>query len=358
MPRFDEFDGFRHPGGPVDPEARAAVEAAGLDPSDVPAGVRIIRRTNLPDKFLVLEGVNPDLLPPKQDHIIDLDTGLAFPVMGHAMDLPRWASRHLCISVEPDKNPFGFVVDDTVVILGTYTDWAHHHMLKPAAVRAACRISPLNKALSASGVLVATDLVVTNSHAVTHIVGANHDAIVGTEVWFGLNSTADSTIPPAQTIQTISAVEAIDPLLDIAVLRLDAAPPDYDPAPVDLTNKPQEGDGVAAVGYPRSVNATAEGSFVMEATNGLKSGGLHNVGRKRWSPGNITLVSGDEIHHDCSTAENSSGSPIIHVESGAVVAIHSGVPLNLGERMNRATSLLAVKQTLLDLGVPDASNNA
>jgi S1-C subfamily serine protease len=114
--------------------------------------------------------------------------------------------------------------------------------------------------------------------------------------------------------RAILAVVKVDEAHDLALLRI---------SPVDLNRQrplevkadlPSANAGVVAIGYP----------FDDPMRNPLFINGIYNgiFGMKRAAPGRIVSTSATTITHDCSTLGGNSGSPLLSMETGALVGVH------------------------------------
>jgi endonuclease G, mitochondrial len=103
---------------------------------------------------------------------------------------------------------------------------------------------------------------------------------------------------------------------DMALLKLAANGNVTLPSPLILSpNAPTKGLRVAAIGYPArdSRNSGVDMARI-----------FHDVfDVKRFAPGEVTFVeNAGVLEHDCTTLGGNSGSPVVNLEDGSVVALH------------------------------------
>jgi S1-C subfamily serine protease len=185
----------------------------------------------------------------------------------------------------------------------------------------------------ASGFLIAKDLLVTNKHVLASLSADTMTLQKGQAV---VRFGQEYQVVPDPAPVAITGVRHVDPSLDIAVLEVD---PVASPALVLAEKNLKTGAGVAVVGYPQQ--DTRNPVFT-------RSIFLDKYKVKRVAPGEIVGAGEHAIHHDCSTLGGNSGSPVVDLESGAVVGLHYDGRLFLfrNEAVD-AASLYGVLQPLL-----------
>jgi S1-C subfamily serine protease len=185
----------------------------------------------------------------------------------------------------------------------------------------------------ASGFLIAKDLLVTNKHVLASLSADTMTLQKGQAV---VRFGQEYQVVPDPAPVAITGVRHVDPSLDIAVLEVD---PVASPALVLAEKNLKTGAGVAVVGYPQQ--DTRNPVFT-------RSIFLDKYKVKRVAPGEIVGAGDHAIHHDCSTLGGNSGSPVVDLESGAVVGLHYDGRLFLfrNEAVD-AASLYGVLQPLL-----------
>jgi pimeloyl-ACP methyl ester carboxylesterase/S1-C subfamily serine protease len=177
-----------------------------------------------------------------------------------------------------------------------------------------------------TGFMIAPDLLLTNRHVADDIVQG-----LGTEVRFipGLGGEVDLeqwVLPSDGLLMRVRKPLLVHPWWDAALLEVEGFPGTRKTLSL-IAEKPENLDGrtVVAVGYPAfdpRNNADVQNRVFR---------GIYNV--KRLQPG--TIMAGEvsvesfgkdveAIAHDCSTLGGNSGSAVIDVESGHVLALHFG----------------------------------
>jgi endonuclease G len=167
------------------------------------------------------------------------------------------------------------------------------------------RVNPV-----ATGFLVTPRLLMTNRHvaiAITH--GSGIIDPTATRVDF----EQERQLLPNHRPTKLESVVAIHSEHDLALIRLAEAPDGRQPLAFG-SEAIVAGSHVAAIGYPMSdternplfVNAMFDGAF----------------GVKRAAPGEIVSVKAAAIFHDCTTLGGNSGSPILSLSTGEIVAVH------------------------------------
>ena len=120
---------------------------------------------------------------------------------------------------------------------------------------------------------------------------------------------------PARRKARFSRVVAVDEENDLALLEY--AGDNCDLARLPLGGDTPENMAVAAIGFPSEEVALTDS---MKERYEIVFGGHYDV--KRVSPGKVRASAPGVITHDCSTLGGSSGSPIIDLQSGALVGLH------------------------------------
>lgn len=136
----------------------------------------------------------------------------------------------------------------------------------------------------------------------------------------------------------VSGVEylADDLDADVALLRIDA--PSFDATPMELAPREAvEGDRVALIGYPAydsRNDAHAQARYFRD---------LYEV--KRLAPGYVmqAIGGGSALTHDCTSLGGNSGSPLISLETRAVVGLHFAGVYGRG---NSAVGVATLRQLL------------
>ncbi|WP_054812899.1 trypsin-like serine peptidase [Nocardia arizonensis] len=193
-----------------------------------------------------------------------------------------------------------------------------------------------------TGWVVAPDLVVTNRHVAREFAEPNGSGYAFSVHYDGnpTRVTVDFRREYARTAEARFAVPEvvwIEPPggYDVAVLRITGVGAnDERPIPRHLelaeAGDAAPGSWIAAVGFPY-----LDTRWNLEDQQRIFDG-IYGV--KRMSPGRITAAHADDIvEHDATTLGGSSGSALVDMESGRVVAIHFGA-----DRYRHPTSNLAV----------------
>ncbi len=177
-----------------------------------------------------------------------------------------------------------------------------------------------------TGFMISRNLMLTNRH-----VADDFTAGLGTELRFitGLGSEVDFErwiLPSDGFVLQVEKTVLIHPWWDAAILEVSGFPADR--KPLSLIAERPSGiveRQVAAVGYPAfdSRNRTDVQNRVFR--------GVYDV--KRLQPGTVTGVSAEinsfgkpvqALPHDCSTMGGNSGSALLDLETGHVIALHFG----------------------------------
>jgi S1-C subfamily serine protease len=183
-----------------------------------------------------------------------------------------------------------------------------------------------------TGFLVGDDLVLTNRHVVADLsMGA--DELERGQAFITFYQELGTTDPTPSRFP-ITAVAALHPTLELALLRVELpAPrtqPEFEAGPVAKATE------VATIGYPFK---DARNPLFVDAVFGSK------YGVKRAALGEITGVAGQRLFHDCSTLGGNSGSPVFSLASGRVVGVHyTGRFMYRNEAVNAAEAACFVAQ--------------
>jgi Trypsin-like peptidase domain len=159
-----------------------------------------------------------------------------------------------------------------------------------------------------TGFLVAPDLVLTNHHVVSALSHGADELDSGMAVIrFYQEYDGPEPVPACPILKVV----AIHPALDMALLQVQV--PDKRPVlqfdagalPAHLM--------VGTLGYPYK-----------DDRNPLFVDAIYQdrYGVKRGAVGELIAARGDLIFHDCSTLGGNSGSPVMALETGAVVGLH------------------------------------
>lgn len=172
--------------------------------------------------------------------------------------------------------------------------------------------------------LISGDRIVTNRHVVTKFVERHHESVS----WIS-NQAGETRVSKTVNFRgehgssaerrfNIGDIEYVanknQP--DLAILKL-AESPDIDALTLDTS--PILNQFVVTVGYPSrpSINQLDPSRQLFLQ---FVFGGIFDV--KRVSPGEIQKLATKSFQHDCTTLGGNSGSPILDLESGAVVGVH------------------------------------
>ena len=159
-----------------------------------------------------------------------------------------------------------------------------------------------------TGFLVAPDLVLTNHHVVSGLSHGADELDPGMAVIrFYQEYDGPEPVPACR----ILAVAAIHPTLDMALLKVEV--PDARPVLQFNTTALPDHLMVGTLGYPYKDDRNP---LFVEAIYQNK------YGVKRGAVGELIAARGDSIFHDCSTLGGNSGSPVMALETGAVVGLH------------------------------------
>lgn len=231
----------------------------------------------------------------------------------------------------PDKRPAIDIVDGSFSV--QHPLWLKYNIDKTVednierAIRGVGRIEvPLNDQVpyAGTGFLVGSNLMMTNRH----VAGLFAQGIGDGTLRFQADQTAaldfgrERGSTSADLIK-VSGIRMIHPYWDMAVLELEEVPQGVEPLTLSLTN-PAEliGRDIAVIGYPAF--DPRNDAMVQHQV----FGGVYNV--KRLQPGLLKLRAPklsygnmvDAVTHDASTLGGNSGSCVLDVQTGEVVALH------------------------------------
>jgi S1-C subfamily serine protease len=209
--------------------------------------------------------------------------------------------------------------------------WNSFRVKVPPLLAAVGRIE-LRQYPVGTGFVVADHVVVTNKHVVEQLFPAGK-TLRGAGIRFGLTTAEEETASLRELVEVIIVHEK----LDLALLRL--ARDGDSPAPIALSAKaPATREAVTCIGYPFAdyrdpafANQNFAGNLALET---LAPGRILTTGK----PGFV------EITHDCQTLGGNSGSPLLSLETLAVVAVHYDgkfLERNSAIRISAVTDLLA-----------------
>ncbi len=158
---------------------------------------------------------------------------------------------------------------------------------------------------------------------------------------------ADGEQEPARTVPVTEALGTVGTGDGVVVaLRLGTGPGVTLPAPLRPVGRlpaPSHGRTVFVAGFPeRDARVPPAAAAVFGDVYGVK----------RVQPGQLLEVTETDILHDCLTMAGNSGSPVLDLDSGLVLAVHYAAEW-LEYKRGRAVSLWtpAVRQALTPLGV-------
>ena len=204
-----------------------------------------------------------------------------------------------------------------------------------------------------TGFIVGAGLIMTNRHVAeifTRGIGTNNLRFKSSRS-AAVNFRKE--IVPTPNVQDLKvlSVEMIHPYWDMALLRVEGLPHDHDSLSLSTTHTDDlENRDIAVVGYP-----------AQDRRNDLNLqneifGGVFNV--KRMQPGKLEnrehiLSFGKQVHavtHDASTLGGNSGSAVIDVQTGQILALHfAGLYLKANYAV--PTFEMARDQRVVDAGV-------
>lgn len=231
----------------------------------------------------------------------------------------------------PSKRPAVLVKDDDYKV--EHDDWLHLNTDKSVrsrirdAIPAIGRIElPNHPSLpyGGTGFVVGPDLIMTNRHvAEIFTAGLGLEALrfrsgltAGIDFKQEVNSTASRFVG-------VQDIVMVHPFWDMALLRVDGLPTDIRPLTL-AQREPEEikGEEIAAIGYPAfdPRNDPDVQREVFGSTFNVKrlQPGLMRKRRRIRSFGNVV----DAVTHDASTLGGNSGSAVLDLATGEVIALH------------------------------------
>jgi endonuclease G, mitochondrial len=180
-----------------------------------------------------------------------------------------------------------------------------------------------------TGWLIADDVVVTNRHVASEFAARGSapdgDAFVFRRGWPDRQQRMSAAVDFRRELRnnTPRAFKVLDVLHiedddgpDFAFLRVERVGA-FGPlsSPLKPGGTPESDQYIASIGFPASDSRIPE----QELMNRL-FGDKYNV--KRLAPGQVMRLHDDLLLHDCSTLGGNSGSPIVDLASGQVLALH------------------------------------
>jgi endonuclease G, mitochondrial len=174
-----------------------------------------------------------------------------------------------------------------------------------------------------TGFVVAPGVLITNRHVATNFVrigpnGATLDARMpgdpdAVSVDF-VREHGSNRRREAQLTRLIKFMPTSDP--DLALIGVDGV---ASPATQwQMLFEPAEDTAVVTIGFPSREPGLSD--LMIERLR-LVFGEIYDV--KIVSPGKVSSVTTEPISHDCSTLGGSSGSPIVDIETGRLIGVHS-----------------------------------
>lgn len=188
--------------------------------------------------------------------------------------------------------------------------WEAFRQIAGPIVASVGRIERENGDHVGTGFLVRPGVLATNRHVLSQLTYGSETLLPSrpARISFGREEGVPGNL---QDVVTISGVVAVHPELDVALLSV---PVQQRSLPAMSREPLKEGTPVAVIGYPAQDNQNP--SFLKPVFNGI-------YGVKRVAIGELLDGgSGESAHHDCSTTQGNSGSPLLSLETGQVVAIH------------------------------------
>jgi endonuclease G, mitochondrial len=259
----------------------------------------------------------------------------------------------------PDKRPVIDIINDDFTVL--HPIWAHFSAdaaFKANIQRALPSIGRVevygipNLPYGGTGFVVGADLIMTNRHVAQ--IFAEGLGLTGLVFRPGVGSAVDfkrERSSEASQLFKVRGVRMIHPYWDIALLHIDRIADGHQPLVLSLETPDQLKDReVAVVGYP-----AFDPRNPADVQNKVFRG-IYNV--KRLQPGFLrgrrTVESFAHqvfaMEHDASTLGGNSGSAVLDVKSGTIVALHfAGIYLDANFTVPAAE--LARDQRVLEAGV-------
>lgn len=253
-----------------------------------------------------------------------------------------------------------------IEIIGGKFDVSHHlwrHLTIDAAIRTRIedvipsvgRIELPDNPLypyGGTGFVVGTNLVMTNRHVAAIFARGlgNRTIAFRTGHKAGVDFLHERGRPTGPTLM-VRRVVMIHPYWDMAILEVENLPIDHRPLKLSLAEiSDMDGHEIAVIGYPAfdPRNDAAEQDQLFDKQYGIKRlqpGQLH--GRSPTESFGKIVSAGT---HDCSTLGGNSGSCVIDLASGEIVALHFG---GRYQEKNYAVPMLELARDgrVVDLGV-------
>jgi hypothetical protein len=236
--------------------------------------------------------------------------------------------------VRPNLNPVFDTVGDKLVL--TFPDaesgvWkerleAAGESLASAALAVGCFevVGRVNRNDGGTGVMVAPDILVTNSHVAETFAFRQGDILRFSPGEGGgtMKPFIDFIDTPTDTLNSEFEITRVlhmqeDRNPDIALLRVKSVDGNRKPLPthLQLADEVVTGREVAAIGYPQAEDNDALKADIERVFKGV-------FDRKRVAPGRLGVLENGVVKHDCSVLTGNSGSPLVDLETGKVVGIH------------------------------------
>lgn len=172
-----------------------------------------------------------------------------------------------------------------------------------------------------TGFLVEENIIVTNRHVAEHFAQTKSQGYDwktnarGKIVKARIDFREEYQNPVEQEMELVDILHIEpEPGPDLALFSVNLE--DYI-KPLELSSSPSTDDIIVTIGYPWKDTRV---SFRIEQVMSRIFGDIFDV--KRLAPGKIISLEGKIIHHDCTTLGGNSGSAILDVETGKVVALH------------------------------------
>jgi endonuclease G len=192
-----------------------------------------------------------------------------------------------------------------------------------------------------TGFLVDENIIVTNRHVANHFVditpsGYSWKINSRGRIVKGRIDFAEEHLIPLEIEIEFEEILYIEPIPgpDIALFRVNV---DLDINPLELSSSYSGDDIIVTIGYPWKDTRV---SFQIEDVMRRIFGDIYDV--KRLAPGKILQADDPILRHDCTTVGGNSGSAILDLETGKVVAIHYSGDVS----HNNAVSAKAIKDCL------------
>lgn len=173
-----------------------------------------------------------------------------------------------------------------------------------------------------TGFLIENSIIVTNRHVANDLFHST-----GNGYKWKTNSRGEELRASIDFVKEYKIYREIEMDIKGALYIEPKAKPDIAFLEINMTDnikplkisssKSYKDDAVATIGYPSKIKAA---NYNSQKILDLIFENIYDV--KRLSPGKITKTETQDIKHDCSTTGGNSGSAILDIESGEVVALH------------------------------------